>query len=285
MGLVAVKLVVVHNPHSGSALSVDKLRHALSAHDIELEDTIDITTEFPDKLTPYVAQGNYIAAFGGDGTQNAVAQYVYNTSATLVPLPGGTLNNFTKDLGIPQSLDDALSRLVSLQPRQVDIGSVNGQVFVNNSSIGFYPSSLRVREAIGSRIGKWPAATLGMLHALIKFKLYTVTMEGETFKTPFIFIGNNEYPLEQTGRRPSLTTGKLCAYAIAATNRRTLVKLAYSALRGNLSQQDEFIVHHDTDIVIRTRRTKVTISTDGEVARLSSPLTYRSEASSLRILG
>ena len=279
-----MKFILVHNPHSGSSLPLSTLRKVFKKHGHEITTAIDITSEFPDKLTPLVKKGVYVVAYGGDGTQNAVASQLLGTDAVMVPLSGGTLNNFTKDLGVPQDLDEACARLHSLKTRKIDIGTVNDKVFVNNSSIGFYPSSLRVREAIGSRVGKWPAAAFGVIHALAKFKLYTVTMTGETFKTPFIFIGNNDYPLTGGGRRPSLTTGQLCAYAITATNRRTLVKLVFSALRGTLADQDEFIIHHDKEITIKTRRSKVNISTDGEVGRSNTPLTYRCEAKQLHVL-
>lgn len=285
MGAVVVNIVLVYNQKSGTALPLETLRAHCASHDITITHAVDISANFPASLTPHITPGARIAAYGGDGTQNAVAQQLHNTDAIMVPLPGGTLNNFTKDLGIPQDIDAALARLATLSPRSVDVGIVNDQVFVNNSSIGFYPSSLRVRSAVGAHIGKWPAAALGMLHALIKFKLYTVTMEGHTFQTPFIFIGNNDYPLDKAGSRPSLTAGKLCAYAIAAPTRRTLVKLAFSALYGKLAEQDEFIVHCDSTISIHTRRKHVTVSADGEVTRVSSPLTYRSLALSLKVLG
>lgn len=279
-----MKFTLVYNPHSGSSLPLATLRKELKKHGHEITTAIDITSEFPAKLIPLIKKGAYIAAYGGDGTQNAVAEHLFNTDSVMIPLSGGTLNNFTKDLGVPQELSEALKRLDTLKPRRVDVGTVNGHVFINNSSIGFYPSSLRVREAIGSRIGKWPAATLGIVHAIIKFKLYTVTMAGETFKSPFIFIGNNDYPFSSAGRRPSLTTGKLCAYVITATNRRTLLKIVYSALRGKLTEQEEFLIYHDDEITIKTRRSQVTISTDGEVNRLASPLHYESRNRSLAVL-
>ena len=280
-----MNIVLVHNPHSGTALSLSELRTLFAQHDIAISHAIDITSNFDTEIQSHLHDDTLIAAYGGDGTQNAVAQHVYGTHTTMIPLPGGTLNNFTKDLGIPQELDDALARLHSCKPRSIDVGTVNNRVFVNNSSIGFYPSSLRVREAVDSKIGKWPAALLGVIHALIKFKLYTVTLNNETFRTPFVFIGNNEYPLTSGGRRPSLTSGTLCIYTIAASNKRTLLKLIFSALRGQLAEQDEFITFHTSEVTIHTRRARVTVSTDGEVTRLDTPLTYHSQHAQLKILG
>lgn len=58
----------------------------------------------------------------------------------------GTLNHFTKDLDIPQDVDEALARLRRLKPHTIDIASVNDMMFINNSSIGLYPASLRSRS-------------------------------------------------------------------------------------------------------------------------------------------
>ena len=82
-------------------------------------------------------------------------------------LPLGTLNHFAKDLGIPLELD-AGGRRDRRRPRRgaVDVGEVNGRIFINNSSLGLYPDIVRDRERQQKRLGrgKWPAlvwATLG----------------------------------------------------------------------------------------------------------------------------
>ena len=279
-----MNIVLVYNPHSGTSRPLSKLRRTFATHDITIKTAIDITKDFPGKLRPLIKKGTYVAAIGGDGTLSSVAAEVYATEAIFIPLPGGTLNHFTKDVGIAQDLDTAIAALASAKPHSVDVALVNDKLFLNNSSIGIYPTSLRTRGEIEDRLGKWPSAIIGTIRALIRFKLYTVTIEGETFKTPFIFIGNNEYHLDEGGTRDSLKTGKLCAYAIRSPRRSTLVTLLLYALFRKLRDADEFIIHRDTQLTIQTKRTKVTVSADGELLRLSSPLVYRSLQSGLTIL-
>lgn len=280
-----MNITLVYNPKSGTALPLETLRDTCRAHSITIDHAVDITNGFPANLTPHIVPGAYIAAIGGDGTLNSVAQELYDSQAIFIPLPGGTLNHFTKDAGIAQNLDEALAALARASPRHVDIGSVNGRVFLNNSSIGIYPTSLRTRQVLQGRLGKWPSAILGVLQALIKFKLYTVTIEGDTFKTPFIFIGNNDYHIDDGGRRTSLTSGKLCAYAIRSQRRSTLVTLFFYALFRRLRDADEFIVHSDSSLTIQTKRPHVSVSADGEVMRLDAPLRYELLAGKLTILG
>ena len=56
--------------------------------------------------------------------------------------------------------DDLLVRRVDREPRRtVDLGEVNGTIFVNNSSLGLYPHIVRSREQQQERLGrsKWVA--------------------------------------------------------------------------------------------------------------------------------
>lgn len=280
-----MKITLVYNPKSGTALSLDELRDKCDAHGVTIEHAIDITDNFPQSLEPHLNKGAHIAAIGGDGTLNSVVQAIYKSEVIFIPLPGGTLNHFTKDIGVVQDLDQALANLSSSSPTRVDIALVNNRVFLNNSSLGIYPSSLLVRETVEEKLGKWPAAVVGVVRALVKFRLYTVTIEGETFRTPFIFIGNNNYHLDKGGQRDSVTAGKLCAYAIRSPRRSTLVTLLFYAIFKRLRQAEEFIIHDDTQIDIATKRTTVSVSADGEVLRLSSPLHYTSVPGGLLVLG
>lgn len=280
-----MNIALVYNPRSGTSRSLASLRRTFAKHDITIAAAIDITKDFPDKLRPLIKKDTYVAAIGGDGTLSSVAAEVYGTEAIFIPLPGGTLNHFTKDIGIAQDLTTAIANLKSVKPHSVDVAFVNDKLFLNNSSIGIYPTSLRTRAEIEDRLGKWPSAIIGTIRALIKFKLYTVTMEGETFKTPFIFIGNNDYHLDNGGQRDSLSSGKLCAYAIRSPRRSTLITLFFYAIAKKLTKADEFIIHNDSSLTIETTRARVAVSADGEVLRLDAPLRYKSIAGGLTILG
>jgi diacylglycerol kinase family enzyme len=88
-----------------------------------------------------------VVAGGGDGTVNAVAGKLAGTDTPLGVLPMGTLNHFAKDVAIPLNLEGAVRNLFTGQPTKVDVGEVNGRVFVNNSGVGFYPHFVR-----GSRL-------------------------------------------------------------------------------------------------------------------------------------
>src|SRR5436190_19053332 len=99
-----------------------------------------------------------VVAGGGDGTVNLIAAALLGSGKHFGVIPLGTLNHFAKDLNIPLNFDEAVQNLLSGSAVQVDVAEVNGQIFLNNSSLGLYPTIVRERvkhQRLGS--GKWPA--------------------------------------------------------------------------------------------------------------------------------
>jgi Diacylglycerol kinase catalytic domain len=81
---------------------------------------------------------------GGDGTVSAVAAVAVERDLPLVVLPCGTLNHFAADAGL--DCNDPLTGVSAVEDGtelRVDVGSVNGRVFINNASIGFYSSMVQ----------------------------------------------------------------------------------------------------------------------------------------------
>lgn len=96
---------------------------------------------------------------GGDGSISAAAQILADTGKPVGVLPMGTLNHFAKDLGIPLELERAAATIARGVTREVDLGEVNGRIFINNSSIGFYARAVEMGDSRWEQLGwsKWPA--------------------------------------------------------------------------------------------------------------------------------
>lgn len=280
-----MKVVVVYNPKSGSAQPRSVLTRLFKQADIKVEGFIDVTKNFDMSITKYKNQSNIVVVgYGGDGTLSSIASQLVGTHAVFAPLPGGTLNHFTKDLGIDQDLKAAINRLTTAKIRMVDTARVNGRLFLNNSSIGLYPSSLTERSRIESSLGKWPAAIYASIRAFVRFKLYTVTIAHKTYKTPFIFVGNNRYDVESFMARKSITNGVLNVHMITTTQRRALLKIAVLAIIGRAKQAEEFKTFETNDLTIHIKKHAVRVSYDGEHAKLSTPIHYEIQKKSLRVL-
>ena len=233
-----------------------------------------------------------LVAGGGDGTVSAVAAGLVDTPIVLGVLPLGTLNHFAKDLGIPLAPDAAARAIVAGRTTRVDVGEVNGRIFVNNSSLGLYPEIVRDRERQQRRLGrgKWPALAWATWAALRRKAFLDVTLRVDgrerSRRTPFVFVGNNEYRMEgfSIGERTgSLCDGMLSVYLTQRPGRLRLVTLALRALVGRLRQARDFEVLHVTDLVIASRHRKLEVATDGEINELRTPLHYRIRRACLEV--
>ena len=233
-----------------------------------------------------------IVAGGGDGTLNSVASAIVGHAIAFGVLPLGTLNHFARDAGIPLDLDAAIATICTGDVKEVDVGRVNGKLFLNNSSLGLYPQVVKEREALTERLGhsKWPSFVWAALNVLRRFPFLDVhvNVEGKSasYRAPVVFIGNNRYELHgmAIGERNCLDAGRLSVNIISATSRMGLVALAARALLGRLGEATDFIALCATEVVVQTRRTSVAVAIDGEVHRLEMPLVYGMQPRALRVL-
>lgn len=232
-----------------------------------------------------------VVAGGGDGTISAVASELNGTEKTFGVLPLGTLNNFSKDLGIPQNLEEAVEIIAANNVKKIDVGEVNGRIFVNNSSIGLYPHIVKRREK-QQRLGygKWRSAFWAALKMLVRSPFFAVRLKNETgvriVKTPFVFVGNNEYEMDffNIGRRAKLDDGKLSVYFLHRSGRKGLFLLVVRTIFGRLKQTHDFEEINVQEIVFETKKKRILVAFDGEVSTLQSPLHYKIHPKSLRVL-
>ena len=232
-----------------------------------------------------------VVAAGGDGTINSIAAAIIDSDKTLGVLPFGTMNHFAKDLGIPVDLEAAVQTVIAGRAARVDVGDVNGRIFLNNSSLGLYPRIIREREK-QQRLGwgKWPAYIWAALEALRRYPFLEVRLgvggKELTGRTPFVFVGNNVYEMERfnIGGRARLDGGELCLYTANRTGRWGLIRLALRALVGGLRQERDFLAFTTKDIWIGTPHKRVRVALDGEVTIMEPPLHYRVRPGALRVL-
>jgi diacylglycerol kinase family enzyme len=238
-----------------------------------------------------VARGEQLVAAGGDGTVSTVAAVAVETGATFGVIPLGTLNHFARDAGIPADLDAAVAAIAAGHVRGLDVGEVNGRVFVNNSSLGLYPRLVWERDAEQRRgRGKGTAFGIALFRTWRRYRTVTVrmTLDGREHvrRTPFVFIGNNAYRLEglQMGARTTLDGGQLSLYAAPHRGKFEILALPFQALAGRLAADVRFESFLATAISIETARRRVSVALDGEVTIMRPPLHYRIRAAALRTI-
>ena len=296
--MTAAAIVVIVNAGSGGgndAALVDRLAVHFKAAGLHAE--IELAHGGDEIIT---AVGNAVArrpplivAGGGDGTVSTVAAALVDTGIAFGVLPLGTLNHFAKDLGIPLELADAVAVLAHGEAGRVDVGEVNGRIFVNNSSLGLYPDIVHDRERQQKRLrrGKWPAFVWATLSALRRYPFLFVALvvDGKEVlrRTPFVFIGNNEYVIDgmQLGGRKRIDQGSLFVYLAPRARGRDLPARFAQALVSRTKRSDAFEMVASQDLAIHTRTTgTIRVAVDGEVVKLSTPLRYRTRQGALQVL-
>jgi diacylglycerol kinase family enzyme len=238
------------------------------------------------------AHASIVVAAGGDGTVSSVATGIFESRAALGILPLGTLNHFARDLRIPFDLSQAVAIVCAGRIGQVDVGQVNDHLFVNNSSIGIYPSIVDAREELrrqGHR--KWPAMVMATARVLHRYRGLRVTIDAggrrHTWRSPFVFVGNNEYAIDGIGlgARAKLDAGTLFVYLTPRVRARQLPILLLKALAGHARRSGEFEIVSAAELWIETtRRRHVPVALDGEVRKMLTPLHYRMRAKALRVV-
>jgi diacylglycerol kinase family enzyme len=243
-------------------------------------------------VRPAAVRGAIVIAAGGDGTVNRVAAELLDSPAALGILPLGTMNHLAKDLRIPLDLEQAVATIAAGRTRRIDVGRVNDRIFLNNSSIGVYPSIVHAREELRRRgYRKWPAMALAAIRVLRRYRGVKVHIDVDgrrlVRRTPFVFVGNNEYTLDgiHLGERARLDGGRLFAYVAPRVHTRELPMLLVKGLLGRARRSGAFETLASTELAVdpvRARHARVAF--DGEVVMMPTPLRYGIVPEALAVL-
>ena len=291
-----MKVVVIMNTTSGTLSSPEHRQTFLGAlRDVGLDTAVIIISEGGDitaALQHHLDNDcQTVVAAGGDGTVSIVASMIVGTGISLGVIPGGTLNHFAADLHIPFDLIQAVNVLKSGVTKRVDVGTVNGHVFLNNSGLGLYPEMVMKREEIRKHgVRKATALLIASALTLVRFPLLKMRVEvnGKSVehRTPFVFVGNNPYDVDgaRFGRRSRIDTGRLCLWVARRDHRLSLLRAIFQMTLKGLQGVRELEVVTASEAVITARRKYVPVSIDGEVFKLRTPLKYGIRPGALSVI-
>ena len=243
-------------------------------------------------------RGGILAAAGGDGTLNGVAQAALEADVPFGVVPLGTFNYFARDNGIPLEAAEAAAVLATGREAPVQVGMVNGKVFLVNASLGLYPRLLEDREAFKQQYGRmrWVAllAALWTLLARTHPKLVLrITENGEvrTVRASTLFVGNNPLQLARLGiaEAQAVAAGLLAAIRVRPASAWGLLDMLLYGAVGRLGQAAgvEAFAFREMEVAPlrpRARPRFLKVATDGESVRLKLPLVFRVAPRALRLL-
>jgi len=218
---------------------------------------------------------------GGDGTQALVAGVAAEHGLPFVVISAGTRNHFALDLGLdradPAACLGALSDGVELR---VDLGLINGQVFVNNASFGAYAEVVETPAYRGDKLN----TTLSLLPDLLqghRGARLCAEADGVQIQAPqALLVSNNPYgtgDIAGLGRRARLDRGILGVVGVTVSS----AAQAAGLVRGR----------HATGLkVLTTKQIEITadvpqipVGVDGESILMSTPVICAVSPGALRV--
>lgn len=300
-------LVVVFNLGAGHG-QADEVRATLQAacaeaarelHLLEVKDPRQLGAIARQAVAQAQQCGGVVVAAGGDGTINTVAQAALGSGCAFGVLPQGTFNYFSRTHGIPSETATALQVLLAGHSQPAQVGLVGDRVFLVNASMGLYPQLLEEREDWKRQFGRSRVvafgaglATLLRGHRSLRLSVQSQGQERE-LRTPTLFVGNNALQLQQLGlpEADAVDAGCLAAIALRPVGILKMLGLLLRGAFGRLGEADELIHVATRELTVRPSRRlgtlgskRIKVATDGEVAWMRLPLTFRVAPQTLDLL-
>jgi diacylglycerol kinase family enzyme len=229
-----------------------------------------------------VARGaDLLGVAGGDGTQALVAGVAAEHGLPFMVISAGTRNHFAMDLGLdredPSACLGALSDGVELR---VDLGMINGQVFVNNASFGAYAEVVKTPAYRDDKLN----TTLNLLPDLLQghrgARLCARADDTEISAPQALLVANNPYgtgDIAGLDRRARLDQGLLGVVGVKVSSAQQAIDL----LRGRHAA--ELKVMTTKKIEITADAAQIPVGIDGEAVPMQVPVTCTISPRALRV--
>ena len=233
------------------------------------------------------AAGEVAAAMGGDGLIGAVAGALRGTEGVLGILPGGRGNDFGRVLGIPRELPAACRVLAEGTERQVDLGEVDGRLFIGIASTGLDSDANRIANEAPPWLGGLVYA-YGALRALAAWTpaRFDLELDGEhkTFTGYSVAAANSKAYGGGMYLAPDaeLDDGMLDVVVVEAYAKRRAVARMPKLFKGTHVKDPEVHVFRAKEVRIAADRAFEVYADGDEIGTL--PATVRAVPGALRVL-
>jgi diacylglycerol kinase family enzyme len=231
-----------------------------------------------------------LAMAGGDGSVAAVAGAAVERELPLVVVPTGTLNHFARDLGLDLVRPlRALDAFDAGHERRVDVGRINGRLFINNVSLGVYAEMLGDPGYRGDKLGVAQTKLQAVFSdpEIRRALRITPPEEAPLESVVAVVVSNNPYEFARWdgfGQRHHLDTGTLQVSVLDASTLDELERLLAGTLLGTIEFRPA--LRHWTSERLETGvlGEVVRAGVDGEPIALEAPLRFSVDPGALRVL-
>lgn len=210
-----------------------------------------------------------VAAAGGDGTCNLVAQVIMGTPVKMGIIPAGSANGMARELGIPRDLEAAIDLLVKGRARTIDMIMVNDAYYsLHLSDVGLNAKIIKRFEEENKR-GLWGyARQLWREMFSLKHYHFEIETDGKRFHRTAISITFANASRFGTGAiiNPAgkLDDGKFEVCIIRPFPFYYLFTLIVKFFRGTISNSKYVHIISCSRARVRCRK-RLTLQVDGEV--------------------
>ena len=224
-------------------------------------------------LAAVAAGADVLGMAGGDGSLAQVAVVAAEQGLPFVCIPAGTRNHFALDLGVDrQDVPGALDAFTDGVERRIDMGDVNGRIFLNNVSLGIYGEAVQhagYRDTKVRTLVETAQKVLGPSGRTPDLRLVDDTGREHT-RLAVLLVSNNPYALDGPGlgTRPTLAGGQLGILVLDTPDEVRQHPPGRAWSTPHLEVQARGAVH---------------AGIDGEAVELVGPLTFAVRPAALRV--
>jgi diacylglycerol kinase family enzyme len=236
-----------------------------------------------------VARGaDLLGMAGGDGSQALVAGIASEHGLPFVCIPAGTRNHLALDLGVDR--DDVVGSLDAYTDgfeRTIDLATVNGDIFVNNVSLGVYAQIVQSDDYRDAKV----QTSASMLPELLgrdahAFDFVLDRPDGSTVAGPcLVLVSNNVYELTRLsgfGGRARLDEGVLGVVTLRVETAADVARLVALETAGHVDRARGWEAWSAPSIEVRSRR-PVAAGVDGEARTYDAPLRFEIHPAALAV--
>lgn len=228
-----------------------------------------------------------IGMAGGDGSQALVASVAAERGIPMVVVPAGTRNHLALDLGLDR--DDvvgALDAYGEAVERPMDLGDVNGRVFVNNVSLGLYATIVQSPEYRDAKVDTTLAALPKVLGpGTLPIDLRFDGPDGVHHDgAHMILVSNGPYgsTMRTMGSRPRVDAGTLGVIALVIPDDSAATRFLGALATGHPERYEGFQTWASPSFEVGSGA-PVAVGLDGETMELDPPLRFTTRAGVLRV--
>jgi len=167
---VTKRALLIFNPAARGAPLLERLRTAVAGVEgwaiaIEITAAPGHATELARAAASHGSEA--VAACGGDGTVNEVANGLAGSPTPLAVVRGGTANVWAKEAHLPRDPAAALRLLAEGETRTIDLGRAGDRYFLAMAGVGFDAAIVRALSGgMKRRVGAAAYVLSGLRHSL-----------------------------------------------------------------------------------------------------------------------